>query len=216
MATDRKHWVSEHLKDKRVKIPILILLYFFIGFCLFLFIKGSLGYPVKFLGIEMNQPTPKTDTIKMTQPTVSRDTIRIEVAATEKQQSPTNVPLPGKENKRPDTVTVVQGKNVNTGTNNGIIGDNATISGPIQARPTQKEVIEFNKRFPDRSMKVVISWESGNRRAEMFATDFITLLKTNGYKSVEWSIVMGNFSAEPIGLLIMKSDPAEAHILVHL
>ena len=63
MATQNKHWISEHLKEKRVKIPLLILLYFFIGFCLFLFVKAFMGYPVKFLGIEMNQPTPKTDTI---------------------------------------------------------------------------------------------------------------------------------------------------------
>ena len=108
-----------------------------------------------------------------------------------------------KENKKPDTVTAVQGKNV-------------TINTPIQTRPTQREVNEINKHFPDKDTKVVISWESGNKRAEGFAAELITLLKTNGYKKVDWSTVVGNFSAEPIGLVILKSDPGTANILVHL
>lgn len=108
-----------------------------------------------------------------------------------------------KENKKPDTVTVVQGKDV-------------TINAPIQTHPTQREVIEFNKHFPDKDTKVVISWESGNKRAEVYAAELITLLKTNGYKKVDWSVVSGNFSAKPIGLVILKSDPGTANILVHL
>jgi hypothetical protein len=116
---ERKHWAAEQLKDKRVKTPILILLYCFIAFCLFLFTKAFLGYPVKFLGFEVNQREPET----VYKEKVKTDTVFVSV---EKEPKPKNEPankivpkiIPKKENGT--SVRDIKAKNVAVGDNNKV------------------------------------------------------------------------------------------------
>lgn len=203
MATD----FNQFIKHPAVKIIAFILTFLIVAVVLVgLFTNMHIKiWFVEFNGKEVAVETKKDTVYAPYIPIAKSDSL----ANKETRANPTNNETTPdkqsdlKENKKPDTVTVVQGKDV-------------TINAPIQTHPTQREVIEFNKHFPDKDTKVVISWESGNKRAEVYAAELITLLKTNGYKKVDWSVVSGNFSGEPIGLVILKSDPGTANILVHL
>src|SRR5690349_16449633 len=63
MATRNTHWFTELLKDNKVKIPLLVILYSACAFLLFFFGKAVFGYHVRGLGFEFNEPKPKTDTV---------------------------------------------------------------------------------------------------------------------------------------------------------
>ena len=81
-----------------------------------------------------------------------------------------------------------QSKNINTGTNNGIVGDNGTINNNgIQPRKITEQDFEiFKNNFPDKTIQVNFRIY-GMADAEIYNVkkQIISLLKSNGYNKIE-------------------------------
>jgi hypothetical protein len=79
-------------------------------------------------------------------------------------------------------------KNINTGTNNGIVGDNGTINNNgIQPRKiTEQDFEMFKNNFPDKTIQINFRIY-GMADAEIYNVkkQIITLLKSNGYNKIE-------------------------------
>lgn len=83
-----------------------------------------------------------------------------------------------------DSAVIINAKNVNTGTNNGIIGDNNVITEPVQPHPDSIHVTGFIKLFPDRSTKASFAYMTDNKSSRIFTYELVELLKNNGYSNL--------------------------------
>ncbi len=123
MASRSENNIQTIYKDPVMKWCLRIVVFIVIIILIVLLVKMATGRYMNLWGLEVNKK--EADTVIVRAPgIVSHDTIRIEAPAKEKLQSPANSSVTKKENKTADTVSIVQGKNVNTGTNSGVIGDN--------------------------------------------------------------------------------------------
>lgn len=208
-----KHWLPEILKDKRVKYPLLILLWALIAFLLLLITKGFLGYHVKFLGIEVNAPNKivNADTgyfkIKDTvyTPTANDGRIIVTPKSTKSKsaQSSKNVQIND------------SGKNEineNKGNNYGVIGgENNTVNNDFsvkQREPTPDVIKSITSKVPPNY--IINFWlPGGDKEALNYANKIADELYKLGYKKFEagtWFDVRGNDKIE----VKIKSDSMAA------
>ncbi|PJJ10303.1 hypothetical protein CLU83_3705 [Flavobacterium sp. 1] len=100
-----------------------------------------------------------------------------------------NVPKLQKEKSKNIMSSTPTGQtNINTGTNNGIVGDNGTINNNgIQPRKITEQDFEiFKSNYPDKTIQINFRIY-GMADAEIYNVkkQIITLLKSNGYNKIE-------------------------------
>jgi hypothetical protein len=115
-----------------------------------------------------------------------------------------------------DTVVVSQ-KNFNSGTNNGIIGDNGVINKPIQPHPVNALVEELEKKIPNKSMSVRFMFSSNSKFSKVFTDELIDMFKHKGYTDVNWIVDLANeIKAPPRQVTLMsKHDPGVVQFFVN-
>lgn len=153
---------------------------------------------IKIWGLEFNEKQ-KTDTVTITTHADIPKVIDSPVIQQKQKAIPINITIPpytkNETHPKPeikDTVVLVKGKNVNTGTNNGIIGDNATVNAPIQPHPDASHVIEMNKLVPNKKTKIRLYYNSNSRQSEVFTRELINLLKADGYIDIGFLMALDN------------------------
>lgn len=105
----------------------------------------------------------------------------------------------------PTSGSSIVGKNVNTGTNNGVIGDNTTINAPLQPHPTTEMVQSFIEDYPDKNSKLKFMYRSDSRMSNIYANELIELLRKAGYDSIGWEIDISNsMRAEKRGIHLVE------------
>lgn len=127
-------------------------------------------------GSEINIPKGYPDTVWLEKLRLIpvHDTVDVEKLTTKNRAS----------NTKPQ---IIDGKNVNTGVNLGIIGDNATINSPVQVHPIPSDISNFIEIHPDTTLRYTIRFTSGSRPSQIFVLEFVSLLQKKGYSKMVWS-----------------------------
>lgn len=207
MAVKSDHWVSDLWKNKWVKVPVIITLMALAVFAVLILGKAIFGYPVKLAGFEINQPeTLKTETVfihdttvvapKISEPTAPVKSTVKKVIPKEKQVS-----LPKKDTQ---AVAKIEGKNINTGTVIGNVGDNGVVNiGDPQRKlndDRKNKILEIMHEQAkinnvDTIKCITIASVMGNKDALNLATQIRDFLKTEFDNVPDF---IGQFMQSPI------------------
>jgi hypothetical protein len=177
--------------------------------------KAVTGRYVKFFGIEINAPKSKPDTVnKIVQ--VPPDTTQNKKENNIKQPVVVFRTIDKKTEPAKDTAPKIQAKNVNTGTNNGIIGDNATVNAPIQPHPDSYHVKEMNRLIPNKDTAIEFYYQGNSRMSQVFVEELISMLKKDGYKNMHEIVDMGNDLNAPKGINKMNNKNGKIRFFINV
>lgn len=204
MPTANKHWFSDLWKNKFVKVPVIIIIWAILGLVLFLVGKIIFGYNVKIGSFESNPHKP--DTVRIIEKQITPAKQDSPISFVSPKAPPVNVPVIIKQitPTRKDTTPTIVGKNINTGTNNGIIGDNAVINTPLQVHPDKSHVEGMAKYVKSKTDSIQLYYNLSSKRSQVFVEEFIEMLKSDGYIKVVEIIDLANGLKAPKGIHLMK------------
>lgn len=169
-------------------------------------VKAISGEHVKIFGIEFNSPTPKTDTIFKNKPIVS--VLEPQKDTPVKKVIPTvYYPVEKKVITNKDTTPKIQAKNVNTGTNSGIIGD-VSINNEKQLKEGDKinliNLIDRIKADSSTSTMCVSLFSTTQSNGGKVSTQIADFLTSKGYKINETGIAFPSGSLNGVNVSYEK------------
>lgn len=206
MPTANKHWASDLWKNKFVKIPVIISFWALMGLILLIVIKATFGYHVNIFGLELNKPTPKTDTITIVKNVEAPKTNDSPIITPNDKKNSTNLPILIRTNTVPkakgDTGTKVQstvtGDNNKTvvGNNSGIVGDVTVNNGMPQRRLTREYANMVYKRLMDtlrvnslsKTIRIRFGSTMGSDESFQFSNEVANFLNANGFTNISDTI----------------------------
>jgi len=102
----------------------------------------------------------------------------------------------------------VPGKNINTGTNNGIIGDNATM-GAVQPKFGASLMGDLEAQIPSKTTKVRFMYSSSSIFSKKATDDLINMFIERGYENVHYIVDFSNHVKAPPLQVIRMTKPQE-------
>lgn len=188
MASSNNHFLSDFIKDKTVKILLKILLILIVLYAVYAFLGVIFGYRVKFFP---NQQKAKTDTVYITSPITEPTNANTKGNV---NTSTVYVPVPSKNtnSKQIDTTPKIVGKNVNTGTNSGIVGDVTVNNGMAQRHLTEDYKKMLLKRITDtlnangltKNVSIKFGSTMGSNEAFEFTKEVMNYLNSVGFTNI--------------------------------
>lgn len=212
------NWITQLFANKWIKVPVIIIIMSIAVLVLYLVGRSLLGYNVKIFGLETN---PKVDTVRVNpilpaqQKSGNKDTSTLKV----RTEGPSlNIKQKNSSGKNES--------NINTGTNNGIIGgegnknhivagDNYGINGDVtgikQRHITQEKLNEIMSKIPRFNTLIEFGIPINDKESQNLANEIAQRLKKYGYSKFS---LYYNMNAGCIDLIDFRLEGDKFDIII--